>query len=150
MVGRYEISLAVEGWPEHREIVEVRSKRETSVSHVFARGGMQITSDPSGAEVWLLSAAGTPPGNPRGRGQLLGKTPLSASDLPSGRHRLALTFEDWKPIQRTIEVKAEQELKLEFAWKRGLVSFVSEPPGAEVYLNDERVGTLVDRTPFEW
>ena len=81
-VGRYEISVAVEGWPEHKETVEVRNKRETSVSHIFARGGLQIKSDPSGAEVWLMAADSSPTEDPRRKGKLLGKTPLSASDLP--------------------------------------------------------------------
>ena len=149
-VGRYEVSLAVEGWPEHKETIEVRNKRETSVSHIFARGGLQITSDPSGAEVWLLAADSSPTEDPRRRGKLLGKTPLSASDLPSGQHRLGLTYEDWSPMQRTVVVEPDDEVKRDFEWKRGLVSFVSEPPGAEIYYKNERVGTLEDRTPFEW
>ena len=53
-------------------------------------------------------------------------------------------------MQRTVVVKADDEVKRVFEWKRGLVSFVSEPPGAEIYYKNQRVGTLEDRTPFEW
>lgn len=148
-VGRYEVELVQKGWPEHREVVTVRHSRETNVSHVFAQGGLQIISDPSGAQVWMGDVDAPPNANPRS-GVLLGKTPLSLSDVPSGKHRLVLSYEDWRPIRRTVEVMAGEAVKLEFAWKRGLVNFVSDPPGAEVYMRGERVGTLEDRTPFQW
>jgi len=148
-VGRYEIAILQKGWPEHREVVTVRNNRETNVSHVFAQGGIQIISDPSGAEVWMHNFNAPPSASPKS-GKLLGKTPLSLKDVPSGKHRLVLSYEDWRPIQRTVEVMAGEEVKLEFAWKRGLVNFVSDPPGAEVFLRGERVGTLEDRTPFQW
>ncbi len=148
-VGRYEIAMSQKGWPEHREVVTVRNSRETNVSHVFAQGGLQIISDPSGAQVWMRDFDAPPGASPRS-GKLLGSTPLSLTDVPSGKHRLVLTYEDWRPIQRTVEVMAGEAVKLEFAWKRGLVNFVSDPPGAEVYMRGERVGTLEDRTPFQW
>jgi len=148
-VGRYEIAMSQKGWPEHREVVSVRNNRETNVSHVFAQGGIQIISDPSGAQVWMRDFD-APASSSSRNGKLLGKTPLSLTDVPSGKHRLVLSYEDWRPIQRTVEVMAGEEVKLEFAWKRGLVNFVSDPPGAEVYMRGERVGTLEDRTPFQW
>lgn len=148
-VGRYEILMSLAGWPEHSETISVRNNRETNVSHVFAQGGLQIISDPSGAEVWMSDFAAPQSSNPRS-GKLLGETPLSLSDIPNGRYRMVLSYDDWRPIKRTVEVKAGEEVKLEFAWKRGLVSFVSDPPGAEVYMRGERVGTLGDRTPFQW
>ncbi len=148
-VGRYEIAMTQKGWPEHREVVTVRNNRETNVSHVFAQGGLQIISDPSDAQVWMRDFDAPPSASPKS-GKLLGNTPLSLTDVPSGKHRLVLSYEDWRPIQRTVEVMAGEEVKLEFAWKRGLVNFVSDPPGAEVYMRGERVGTLEDRTPFQW
>ncbi|MCB1066332.1 MAG: PEGA domain-containing protein [Verrucomicrobiae bacterium] len=127
--GDYQVLMALNGWPEYREKVKVETNRNASVSHIFGRGGLKITSDPSEAEVWLTTDASLP-------AKKLGITPLSASELPVGRHRLELRYRDWQPIQRTVEVREGEAIDLDFAWKRGAVAFVSDPPGATVRLSD--------------
>lgn len=141
--GEYQVFLSVDGFPEQSQTVRVENNRNTSVSAVFASGGIGLTSDPSGAEVWIQ------PENDGGKARKAGVTPLSLTDLPVGRHRIELRYGDWPPIRRTVEVAAGATQDLEFAWERALVSFVSDPPGAEVFLGDRRLGRGRETTPFQ-
>lgn len=138
--GRYEVLMAVEGWPEYSEQIEVQNNRSTSVSAVFAKGGFNITSDPIGAGVWVSDESEEL--------RQVGVTPLSLTDLPVGKHRFELRYQDWPPISRTVEVTGGETRDLEFSWERMMVRFQSDPAGAEVYLNDQRVGNGREVTPF--
>lgn len=139
--GDYEILMAVEGWPEYSESIRVENNRNTSVSAVFAKGGLQVKSDPAGAEVWIQSSQGEP-----GKA---GITPLNLEGLPVGKHRLELRYRDWEPIARTVEVSLGVTDVLDFSWERALVSFESDPSGAAVFLNDRRLGNGREVTPFQ-
>jgi formylglycine-generating enzyme required for sulfatase activity len=139
--GEYQVLMAFEGWPEQSQIVRVENNRNTSVSAVFAKGGLNITSDPAGAEVWIQAAESAL--------RKAGKTPLSLADLPVGKHRLELRHGDWAPISRSVEVSGGSTQDLEFSWERALVSFTSDPPGAEVYLGNKPLGRAQQKTPFQ-
>ncbi len=144
--GDYSVTLKMEGWPKFSEKVRIANNRQASVSHVFAQGGLQVTSDPSGAEVWLKEG-GAGEGQ---RGRLAGTTPLSVPGLAVGQHELVIRYQDWPEIRRVVEIEEGQQRTLEFAWKRSLVNFVSDPPGAEVFLNDKRIGRGGEKTPLQW
>lgn len=140
--GEYEVLLAVDGWPEYSEKVRVENNRNSSVSAVFARGGLAIKSDPIGAEVWIRPEEGAP--------RQAGTTPLNLDDLPVGRHRIELRYRDWPPIERTVEVVEGITENLNFAWQRALLRFVSDPAGAVVYhRSGRRIGNGREVTPFE-
>lgn len=128
--GEYQVLMALKGWPDYSEKVKVESNRHSSVSHIFAKGGLKITSDPAEAEIWLTADASLP-------ARRLGVTPLNASDLPVGRHRIEARYRDWPAIQRTVEVREGEALDLDFAWQRGTVAFSSNPPGAMILRNDQ-------------
>jgi hypothetical protein len=142
--GEYQVYLSVEGFPEQSQTVRVEQNRNTSVSAVFSKGGLKVTSDPAGAEVWIAEAD-----KEKARPRKAGLTPLSLPNLAAGRHRLELRHGDWQPIHRTVEIVAGSTLDLEFAWERALVSLESDPPGAEVYLGDRRLGRAQQTTPFQ-
>ncbi len=142
--GEYLVHMSVAGFPEQSQAVRVENNRNTSVSAVFAKGGLNLTSDPAGAEVWIASADDAAP-KPR----KVGVTPLTLPNLAAGRHRIELRYGDWTPIARTVEVEAGSTQDLEFAWERALVSFGSDPPGAEVYLGNSRLGRGQQTTPFQ-
>jgi len=139
--GEYQVLMAVKGWPEQSQFVRVENNRNTSVSAVFAKGGLNITSDPAGAEVWIEAGESAI--------RKAGKTPLSLADLPVGKHRLELRFADWAPISRSVEVSGGSTQDLEFSWERALVSFTSDPPGAEVFLDTKPLGRGQQKTPFQ-
>lgn len=141
--GEYLVHMSVAGFPEQSQAVRVENNRDTSVSAVFAKGGLNLTSDPAGAEVWIAETDGAAP--PR----KAGVTPLTLPNLPAGKHRIELRYADWTPIARTVEVAAGSSQDLEFAWERVLVSFESDPPGAEVYIGNSRLGRGQQTTPFQ-
>lgn len=141
--GDYSVTLKMDGWPNFSEKVRIAHNRKASVSHVFAQGGLQVTSDPSGAEVYLKEQ-----GNDKSR--LAGTTPLNVPGLAVGQHELLIRYQDWPEIRRVVEIVEGQERPLEFAWKRGLMTFTSDPPGAEVFLNDKRIGRSGEKTPLQW
>lgn len=138
--GEYEVHMAVEGWPEFSEKVKVENNRNASVSAVFAKGGLKVTSDPSGAEVWIRSEDEEK--------ENVGRTPLNLGDLPVGRHQVEVQYGDWTPIRRTAEVVDGVTESLDFAWERTLVSFQSDPPGATVFSKGARLGNGSEVTPF--
>lgn len=142
--GEYEVSMSVAGFPVQSQVVRVELSRNSSVSAVFAKGGLNLTSDPTGAEVWIAAADDLTAKLTRA-----GLTPLSLGDLPAGRHRLELRYSDWPAIRRAVEVTAGSTQYLEFAWDRSLVSFTSDPAGAEVYLEGRRLGRGREVTPFQ-
>jgi formylglycine-generating enzyme required for sulfatase activity len=142
--GEYQVHLSVSGFPAQSQTVRVEQNRNTSVSAVFAEGGLNLTSDPSGAEVWIASAGST-----AAKPRKAGLTPLSLANLPAGKHRVELRYGEWPAITRTVEVAAGATESLEFSWERALVSFKSDPPGAEVYLGDRRLGRGREVTPFQ-
>lgn len=138
--GEYQILMAVEGWPEYSKMIRVEDNRNTSVSAVFAKGGLNITSDPSGAELWIQSGGGN--------ARKAGKTPMSMAELPVGKHTVELRNADWEPIRRTVEIRDGVTQDLEFAWERALVRFESDPPGAVVFRGSQRLGNGTQVTPF--
>jgi len=138
--GEYEVHMAVEGWPEYNESVRVRNDRNASVSAVFAKGGLRITSDPPGAEVFLVKKEEDL--------DKVGRTPLNLTGLPVGQHRIELRYRDWKPIRRTVDVADGVTRDLAFSWERALVAFDSDPPGAEVFAGEDRLGNGREVTPF--
>lgn len=139
--GDYEVRLTAQGWPEHREMVKVQTNRSASVSAVFAKGALNITSDPTGVEVWIRSGAE--------ESRLGGVTPLSLATLPVGQHTLELRHADWSPIRRTVEVTEGSTQDFTFSWERSLVRFESDPPGAIVLKEGERFGPKDEVTPFQ-
>ncbi len=141
--GDYSVTLKMEGWPNFSEKVKIAHNRKASVSHVFSQGGLQVTSDPSGAEVWLNEQG-------KGKSKLAGTTPLNVPGLAVGQYELVIRYQDWPEIRRVVEIEEGESRPLEFAWKRGLMNFTSDPPGAEVFLNDKRIGRGGEKTPLQW
>ncbi len=139
--GEYRVLMEVEGWPEYSELIRVQQNRNASVSAVFSRGGLNITSDPVGAEVWVR----------KGKDGILSKTgatPITIPDLPVGKHQIELRYRDWAPILRTVNVADGITQNLEFSWEPSVVKFKSDPEGVEVYLNSRRIGDGRQVTPF--
>ena len=140
--GEYTVNMALKGWPNYSEKVHVEHNRKASVSHVFARGGLKITSDPDGAEIFLTTETTLGP-------EPMGKTPAHLEELPVGRHAIELRHGDWPVIRRMVEVNEGEDSERHFSWPRAPISFTSDPPGAEILLNDRRLGANQNlKTPF--
>jgi len=72
--GRYTVFFRNDGWPEERMEVSLAEGETLPVNFAFPHGGVNITSTPAGAEIFLGSRS-------------LGRAPLTI-DLPVGKHEL--------------------------------------------------------------
>ena len=78
-------------------------------------------------------------------GKEYGKTPLNVNDILVGNYKLTLSHEGYMTKEQPLEVKEGQvsELNIEL-YAGGLFTFESDPEGAELYINGNKVG----ETPY--
>ena len=92
-----------------------------------------IGSDPLGGEVYL-------------NGNFLGKTPIQVPDLEPGRVNVKIKSLDYADYDETIQLAegSRREIRAKLMSKFGLLSVLSIPEGAQVYVN----GALLGVTPI--
>jgi formylglycine-generating enzyme required for sulfatase activity len=130
--GAYDIAVRAEGYRTRTGRLVVST--DQSQRHTFALeklpGKLRVDSRPEGAAV-------TVDGTARGR------TPLLVENLAAGPHAVRLEHDRYRPLDATVEIeglgKAQSTLLvLEPAWAE--ITIASAPPGAEVFVDDERIG----------
>lgn len=96
-----------------------------------AYASLHIESAPARASVYLDD-------------QFLGKTPLKYSYLIPGTYRLAVRRDGFESFSTTVHAAAgttvTQQATLSEASARGVISVVSDPPGARIYLDADYKG----------
>ena len=123
--GKYSIVTRRGDW-EMRESVEVQRGETTSKSFAFVSAITNITSEPSGAEVFV-------------DGKSSGRTPLRL-DLPARVHDLVAHLDGWPDEQQKIDVNAQRENAAHFVFANGSVKITSAPGGATVIANGKDLG----------
>ncbi|MCL8266243.1 PEGA domain-containing protein [Leptospira weilii] len=80
-------------------------------------------------------------------GQFLGKTPLQRSDILPGNHRIKYYKDGFQSEEKKVSIRdgGSFEILLSKIPKEGLISVVSNPEGANVYLGSEFLG----KTPLK-
>lgn len=110
------------------ELANIQEKKE-----VAATGGVNIQTDPAGIDISI-------------DGKIVGKTPLTVFDLSTGSHALKLSKSGYATYETTINIQANQVrdivTELQRAW---MLSISSKPDGADVYINNKKVGN----TPYQ-
>jgi hypothetical protein len=98
-------------------------------------GTIELSSEPSGAEVWLGKKAGPP----------RGKTPFTLQ-LPAGQQTLVLEKAGFQPVQRVMKVAPGRTVSLGIALPTimPVLTVRTTPVGADVLID----GAPVGRTPF--
>jgi hypothetical protein len=86
--GDYELTFRREGWPDQKRTVLVRRNETATAQAEFEAGALEITSVPSGAEVWL-------------QGKRLGVTPVRQDGLVPGGYGLELRLKAHEAATRT-------------------------------------------------
>jgi serine/threonine protein kinase len=96
-------------------------------------GSLQVSSVPSGASVWL-------------NGKVVGKTPYSGKKLKTDQYQLRVRLDGYEDFSRSVQVNQDQTTTVNATLTAlfGGLHIQSEPPGAEVFLNGQKVGT----TPY--
>lgn len=136
--GAHRVAAELTGYYPLDTTIEVGESPDQTVVLEFTRlpGLVSLATDPEvGAEVLL-------------DGEPLGRTPLTDKEIRPGRHRLELAAERYLPKALEIDVTGGHERQSVVAaltpnWAP--VTFESDPPGAEIVVDGEPVGT----TPLE-
>lgn len=122
----YELKLTYPGYQDKIEKVEVKEGIETRVnlSLLPALGGLNINSNPLGAEVYL-------------NGVFRGITPLIISDLSPGTYQIQLRKSGYKDILSSVTVISGTTSTYNFTLipLLGTINIFSNPSGADVYID---------------
>ncbi|WFN35368.1 PEGA domain-containing protein [Methanogenium sp. S4BF] len=129
--GSYSIELRKDGYISWLGTLEVKSSETTSISATLMpyKGNADISSTPAGATIYL-------------DGTYAGISPRVISDIPTGKHTIALKLDgyyDWNTeievVQgKTVTISAKME-KSEIPYD-GSINIQSTPSNAEVYVDD--------------
>lgn len=132
MVGQYVVvaELGSLYHPAREEIELGTDGARVTLELASAFGSLRVTSMPPGAEVWLA-------------GRKVGRTPWEALRHRSGTFEMRLALEDYHDHTERIEVLDGEDtaVQAELRPAFGTLRITSEPEGAEVWLDGERVGT---------
>jgi serine/threonine protein kinase len=123
--GKYSIVARRGDW-EMRDGVEVQRGETTTKSFAFVSSITNITSEPSGAEIFV-------------DGKSRGRAPLRL-DLPAHVHDLVAHLDGWPEERQKIDVNAQRENAAHFVFANGSVKITSAPGGASVIANGKDLG----------
>jgi formylglycine-generating enzyme required for sulfatase activity len=93
--GRYDITFRRTGWPEQMRTVEVKRNEAVQTAGEFVGGVIELTSTPSGAEVWS-------------GGRQVGTTPYRVAEALPGRYDYELRLARHKPASVAVTVNPRQ------------------------------------------
>jgi hypothetical protein len=129
--GRYAVRVLAPGYSTASDTIQVgaRAVREIQVALRALPGSMKVSSEPAGAAVKM-------------NGRDVGRAPVALESLPEGRYHLVFALDGFKTLEKDVDVKSGQqsEIKAVLDVLPGRLLVVSDPAGAEVYLDDKRIG----------
>src|SRR5262249_22173722 len=123
--GKYSIVARHGDW-EMRADVNVQRGDTAKKSFAFVRALTDITSEPSGAEIFV-------------DGQSRGRTPVRL-DLPAHSCQLVAHLDGWPDEKQKIAVVAQRDSAVHFVFANGSVKITSAPGGATVMANGKDLG----------
>ncbi|RIH84248.1 PEGA domain protein [Calidithermus terrae] len=137
--GRHDIELRLAGYDTYRTSVNVGLGQVISINATLERprpatGTLVVNSSPQGAQVFI-------------DGRLVGNTPISVS-LNPGRADVELRLDGYDVFRTSVVINPGQTTSvnagLNAQRRTGVLNVTSNPSGADVYINNQRVG----RTPY--
>lgn len=131
-VSIYQLSLTRAGWPTVSRDITLAANMVTEVEQDFPEGGLALTSDPEGAEVWLK-------GQHQEEAVSAGVTPLRIEKLPVGAYEVLLRHEAGLDQRHVLRLIPNQTLEKHTNWSLIPVSITSDPPGASVFSGSKRI-----------
>ena len=127
-LGQHRIKLSA---PEHLpKTVEVsvtdRTPQLVNVKLLSDSARLTFISKPAGAHVTI-------------NGTVIGNTPCKASRISAGKHRVAITLNGHTTYQDELTTQAGEErtVSVNLTALPGILSVISMPPKARLYLNDQ-------------
>lgn len=105
----YQLELLKEGYQSWQKTIEIEnSQREIIAVLKLLTGFLSITSNPSGAKVFL-------------DGDCIGETPLLRLSYPVGSYKISVEKEDYLPWKDEAKIKKDEESATHFVLKRNLL-----------------------------
>ncbi|WP_462273698.1 PEGA domain-containing protein [Methanohalophilus sp.] len=130
--GSYRLALKKSGYEDIYESVNVNAGDTTTISKSLSEetGSLRISSNPSGAKVYL-------------DGKYKGPTPLTLDNIEAGSYRLALKKSGYEDIFESVNINAADTTTISksLSEETGSLRISSNPSGAKVYLDGTYEGT---------
>jgi formylglycine-generating enzyme required for sulfatase activity len=131
--GERELEARLAGYNAWRDTVLVNANQPQQLPLVTleqADGRVELVSTPSEASVAV-------------DGRFLGRTPLTLTLKPGGKHRITLSKPGYEQVARELSVAADsgRRVAVELVQQFGEVAVQSEPPNAEVWVDGRRAAT---------
>ncbi len=134
--GYYRLALRNHLYHDHEERFDLAEGGTSTLPLVKLKprfGFVNLSTDPAGAEVYL-------------DGKMVGKSPIQGLQVESGSHNFSLRSTAYHELNESFAMSDGETKDLQFALRPafGTLSISSDPEGAEVFLDEQRLGT----TPF--
>ena len=111
-LGKYGVKLVQPGWPDYTQVADINSGEPVEVSREFKGGGVELTSDPSGATIFVGGAK-------------LGTAPLSAN-LPVGPVEVTSRFGVLGSVVQTLVPDPQRTISFQFKHSYGTLLVSSD------------------------
>jgi len=111
-LGRYEVRLSEPGWSDYTQVAPVNSGDPVEITRQFKGGGVELTSDPSGATIFV--------GESR-----LGATPLTVN-LPGGPVEVTSRFGTLVSVVQTLVPDPQKTISFHFKHAYGTLLVSSD------------------------
>jgi hypothetical protein len=111
-LGRYDVKLLQPGWPDYTQAADINSGEPVEVSRQFKGGSVELTSDPSGATIFV-------------GGSKLGTAPLSAN-LPLVPVEVTSSFGALGSVVQTLVPDPERTVSFHFKHSYGTLLVSSD------------------------
>jgi formylglycine-generating enzyme required for sulfatase activity len=130
--GQHDLEIRLRGYNAWRSSITVVADRPEELPLVRlsqADGRVELVTDPEGAAVSV-------------DGEFRGQTPLTLRLDPGREHSINVTKAGYEPVTRSLSVEADsgRRLALSLAVQIGVIDLVSDPAGAEIWVDGQRVG----------
>ena len=131
--GQHDIELRLRGYNAWQDSISVLADQPQvllPVELTQADGRIELVTDPEGAAVSV-------------NGEFRGQTPLTLRLDPGRQHSLSLTKPGYESISQALSVEADsgRRLALSLVAQIGVIDIVSEPVGAQIFVDGVGAGT---------
>ena len=131
-IGIYDVELQKEGYVSCKKTLKVKAgkKKYLTAKLIEMTGSVNINSKPVNATVCV-------------DGKKIGNTPASITDLPAGKYQLEVKMDGYELWSDSVNINSGKEsaVTANLQIKPGLVSIISEPPNAIVFIDNKEVGS---------
>ncbi len=142
-LGRYEITISMDGYDVEQRTVEVKENEITDlgiVKLVRQVGTVSLSSDPEGLDYEIKPAGKLFASDVR-----TGKTPATVEGLPVGEYQVSISRANWPAYVSKVSVQRNSTTPVRGTFIGGSVAITSTPSGATVLRED---GSAIGQTPL--